>query len=91
VADTLVKPTDMGLPAVKLGQEPGKQTNQSVHRKIVCPPSSHPYAKKPIAQSSLTSKPLLEIELAEMDRACRKYQSINDRDAVYLRGRSSLF
>jgi hypothetical protein len=41
-------------------------------------------------KNALVSKPILhpvsgiEAELAEMDRAWRKYRSINDRDAVYI-------
>ena len=37
-----------------------------------------------IANPSVASRSVLEIELAEMDRAWRKYQSIKDRDAVYI-------
>jgi hypothetical protein len=84
VADTLVKPIERGLLSVDVVKMSAKQTNRSVQRKIVGPLSSHPYARKLIAQPSLTTKSGLEIELAEMDRAWRKYQSINDRDAVYI-------
>jgi hypothetical protein len=57
------------------------------HRKCPaqdCPLSSHPYARKPIAQPSFGERPNIEIELTQMSRAWRKYRSINSRDAVYI-------
>jgi hypothetical protein len=84
VADTLVKPIERGLPSVDVIKMSAKQTDQSVQRKIVGPLSSHPYARKSIAKPSFAPKSFLEIELREMDRAWRKYRSINDRDAVYI-------
>jgi hypothetical protein len=83
VADTLVKPIERGLP-IDVVKMSAKQTNQSVQRKIAGPPSSYPHARKPIAKPSIATKSFLGIELAEMDRAWRRYQSTNDRDAVYI-------
>jgi hypothetical protein len=84
VADTLVKPNETGLPAVDVGQLPAKRTSQRVQRKIVGPLDLDRSARKLIAQPSLTTKSGLEIELAEVNRAWRRYRSIKDRDAVYI-------
>ena len=63
----------------------GRKTDEPVGPPQDCRPLDlDRSARKLIAQPSLTTKSGLEIELAEMDRAWRKYQSINDRDAVYI-------
>jgi hypothetical protein len=84
VADTLVKPIELALPAGGVRQESVKQKNQAVQRTIVGPLSLDPPARYPIAQSSFSVKPNIEVELAEIRTAWRIYRSTNTREAVYL-------
>jgi hypothetical protein len=84
VADTLVKPIERGLPSVDVGQLSAKQTNQPIRRNIVGSPSPYSSAAKSIAKSGLPTKSPFELELAEVNRAWRRYRSIKDRDAVYI-------
>ncbi len=84
MADTLVKPIEMAVPAVNVGQEPAKRPNQSVQRKIVRPLSLYPSSRILPAKPTLAAKPDLETELAEVRKAWRIYRSTNGRDAVYI-------
>jgi hypothetical protein len=79
MANTLMKPIELAVPAGEVGQGAAKQTNQTVQRKIVGPLSPHA-----IAKPKLTAKPDIETELAEIRRAWRAYQSHNSRIAVYI-------
>ena len=83
VADTLMKPIELAVPAGEVGQGPAKQTNQTVQRKIVGPLSPLAIWRISIAKPKLTAKPDIDTELAEIRRAWRPYQSHNSRDAVY--------
>jgi len=67
--------------AVQAGDASPAQATPHIEKRPVGPNSDHS-GNKPSA--SPPTKPLLEIELAEMGRAWRKYRSINDRDAVYI-------
>ena len=67
--------------AVQAGDASPAQATPHIEKRPVGPSSDHS-GNKPSA--SPPTKPLLEIELAEMGRAWRKYRSINDRDAVYI-------
>jgi hypothetical protein len=84
MANTLVKPIELAVPAGEVGQGPAKQPNQAVQRRIVGPLSLYPSARKPIAQPSFGERPNIEIELAEVKTAWRSYRSTNSRDAVYI-------
>ena len=84
MANTLVKPIELAVPAGEIGQGPAKQTNQTVQRKIVGPPSPHAIRRISIAKPKLTAKPDIDTELAEIRRAWRAYQSHNSRIAVYI-------
>ena len=84
MADTLVKPIELAVPAGKVGQGPAKQTNQPVQRTIVGPLSLHPTLRVSPAKPNLTAKPDIDTELAEIRRAWRAYQSTNSRVAVYI-------
>jgi hypothetical protein len=83
VADALMKPIELAVPAGEVGQGPAKQTNQTVQRKIVGPLSPLAIWRISIAKPKLTAKPDIDTELAEIRRAWRPYQSHNSRDAVY--------
>jgi hypothetical protein len=67
--------------AVQAGGASPAQATLDIEKRPVGPSSDHS-GNKPSA--SPPTKPFLEIELAEMGRAWRKYRSINDRDAVYI-------
>ena len=84
MADSLMKPIELAVPAGEVGQGPAKQTNQPVQRTIVGPLSPHALRRISIAQSNLTVKPNIKTELAEIRRAFRAYQSHNSRVAVYI-------
>ena len=84
MSDNLVKPSELTVPVVEVGQNAVRQTNQLVQRKMAPPLNLSPPVKKSIAKPNFATKSDVEIELAEMDRAWRKYRSINDRDAVYI-------
>jgi hypothetical protein len=73
-----VKPIERSLPSVD------KPTSQPIQRTIVGPPSPYSSAAKSIAKSGLPTKSPFELELAEVNRAWRRYRSIKDRDAVYI-------
>jgi hypothetical protein len=68
-----------------VANSPPKAPIPPIRERILGPSSQHPLVK-----NASVSKPILhpvssiEAELAEMDRAWRKYRSINDRDAVYI-------
>jgi hypothetical protein len=84
MSDNLVKPIEMTVPIVGVGQKPIRQTNQLVQRKIAPPLNLSPPVKKSIAKPNFATKSDVEVELIEINRAWRKYRSINDRDAVYI-------
>jgi hypothetical protein len=76
VADTLMKPIELAVPAGEVGQGPAKQTNQTVQRKIVGPLSPHAIRRISIAKPKPTAKPDIDTELAEIRRAWRIYPYI---------------
>ena len=84
MSDNLVKPIEMTVPVVGVDQKPIRQTNQLVQRKIAPPLNLPRSVKKLIAKPNFATKSDGEVELAEIDRAWRKYRSIKDRDAVYI-------
>jgi hypothetical protein len=84
VADSLVKPIELAVPAGEVGQGPAKQPDQPVQRTIVGPVSLHPALRVSPAKPNLIAKPDIDIELAEIRRAWRAYQSTNSRVAVYI-------
>jgi len=79
------KPIDPSGSGGAVANRPPKPTISPIRERILGPLSRYPRLK-----NALVSKPILhpvssiEAELAEMDRAWRKYRSINDRDAVYI-------
>jgi hypothetical protein len=84
VADTLVKPIELAVPAGEVGQESVKQKNLSVQRTIVGPLRLHPFPRTSPAKPNLAAKSDIQTELAEIRRAWRAYQSTNSRVAVYI-------
>jgi hypothetical protein len=84
VADTVVKPIKLAVPAGEVGQESVKQKNLSIQRKSAGPLSLHPYARKLITKPNLPTIPDIDTELVEIRRAWRAYQSTNSRVAVYI-------
>jgi hypothetical protein len=84
MSDNLAKPIEMAVPVVGVGQNAVRRTNQLVQRKMAPPLNLSPPVKKSIAKPNFATKSDVEVELGEMDRAWRKYRSINDRDAIYI-------
>jgi hypothetical protein len=84
MSDNLVKPIEMTVPVVGVGQKPMRQTNQLVQRKIAPPLNLSPPVKKSIAKPNFATRSDVEVELEEINKAWRKYRSIKDRDAVYI-------
>ena len=82
--DILGKPIDLSASGA-VANSPLRQTIRPIRPRILGQVSQYPRLK-----NASVSKPILhpvssiEAELAEMDRAWRKYRSINDRDAVYI-------
>jgi hypothetical protein len=69
--------------AVSAAETSPSQVTPQIQKTLVSPsPDQSDY--RAIAKPNLATKSPLEIELAEMDRAWRKYRSTNDRDAVYI-------
>ena len=83
--EVIGKPIEPSAPGGAVANSPPKPTNPPIRQRILGQGSQYPLLK-----NALVSKPILhpvssiEAELAEMDRAWRKYRSINDRDAVYI-------
>jgi hypothetical protein len=83
--EVIGKPIDPSASGGAVANSPPKPTNPPIRQRILGQGSQYPLLK-----NASVSKPLLhpvsgiETELAEMDRAWRKYRSINDRDAVYI-------
>jgi hypothetical protein len=83
--EVIGKPIEPSVPGAAVANSPPKPTNPPIRQRILGQGSQYPLLK-----NALVSKPILhpvssiEAELAEMDRAWRKYRSINDRDAVYI-------
>ncbi len=75
IMDDISIPT---APAVEVGAK------SPIERKTVSPFGSQQSGSEPIGKVPPLTKPVLEVELAEMDRAWRKYRSTNSRDAVYI-------
>ena len=84
MADTLVKPIELAVPAGEVGQESAKQTNQPVQRKIVGPLSLHPSARISLAKPILTAKPDIDIELAEIGQSLASISVNQQPRAVYI-------
>jgi hypothetical protein len=85
VQEVIGKPIEPSAPGGAVANSPPKPTYPPIRQRILGQGSQYPLLK-----NALVSKPILhpvsgiEAELAEMDRAWRKYRSINDRDAVYI-------
>jgi hypothetical protein len=83
--EVIGKPIEPRAPGRAVANGPPKPTNPPIRQRILGQGSQYPLLK-----NELVSKPIvhpvssIEAELAEMDRAWRKYRSINDRDAVYI-------
>jgi hypothetical protein len=84
MSDNLVKPIELTAPLIGARQNAVRETNQLVQRKIAPPLNLSRSVKKLIAKPNFATKSDGEVELAEIDRAWRKYRSIKDRDAVYI-------
>jgi hypothetical protein len=84
MSDNLVKPIELTVPLIGARQNAVRQTSQLVQRKIAPPLNLSRSEKKLVAKPNFATKSDGEVELAEIDRAWRKYHSINDRDAVYI-------
>jgi hypothetical protein len=84
VADTLVKPIELAMPAGEVAQRPSKPTIQPVQRRIVGPLRLPPSLRISPARPVLVVKPDIATELAEIRKAWRIYRSTNSRDAVYI-------
>jgi hypothetical protein len=70
------------VPALQAQEAPPREA--PAERRTVASFGSGHSDYRAIANPSVASRSLLEIDLAVMDRAWRKYQSIKDRDAVYI-------
>src|SRR5690348_15125133 len=66
MSDNLVKPSELTVPVVEVGQNAVRQTNQLVQRKMAPPLNLSPPLKKSIAKPNFATKSDVEIELAEM-------------------------
>jgi hypothetical protein len=83
--EVIGKPIEPSAPGGAVANSPPKPTNPPIRQRILGQGTQYPLLK-----NALVSKPIvhpvssIEAELAEMDRAWRKYRSINDRDAVYI-------
>ncbi len=78
---------DIAVPtavAVQISEAPPIPIRAPAAKRAVCPFGSGKSGNKPVAKPNPANNSPLEIELAEMDRAWRKYRSTNSRDAVYI-------
>ncbi len=71
-------------PGIQLPEPTPTKPKTLVERKAVSPFGSYRLGKTRIVQPKPTANSRLELELAEVNRAWRKYRSTNSRDAVYI-------